>query len=328
VPQRGKHVFIGRAGNDLRAADKGLPNLRHAGCQSDCISSVMAPVSVVRAQNLSRTEVMIVHVGCSGWFYWGWRGKFYPRELPTHRWFNHYTKHFKTVELNAPFYSWPKKATVRAWIRDAPRAFIYTVKVNRLITHDFRMEGTAMLVEQFYLDVAEPLGQRMGCLLFQFPPSFRYSRTRLRRVLKHLDPRYRNVLEFRHRSWWNGEVYRDVRKAKAIFCTVSAPRLPDRLVVSGGRVYLRLHGVKRWYRYNYSDGELAAWAAKIRGSGAREVWAYFDNDRDANAIKNARTLIRMLKRPPSLAPSRRSPSKTAPKRARPLGSRKARRSKR
>jgi uncharacterized protein YecE (DUF72 family) len=157
------------------------------------------------------------------------------------------------------------------------------------------MEGTKMLVEQFYLDVAEALGERMGCLLFQFPPSFRYSAGRLKKLLAQLDRRYRNVLEFRHKSWWNGDVYESVRKSGAIFCTVSAPRLPERLVSSNRRVYLRLHGTSRWYRHDYSDEELRAWADKIRRSGAREVWIYFDNDRDAHAIKNAKTLRRMLK---------------------------------
>jgi len=116
---------------------------------------------------------MQIDIGCSGWFYWGWRGKFYPLTVPTHKWFPYYTEHFKTVELNAPFYSWPKRSTVQCWIRQAPPDFLYSIKVNRYITHDFRMEGTAMLVEQFYLDVGEALGERMACFLFQFPPSFR-----------------------------------------------------------------------------------------------------------------------------------------------------------
>src|SRR5215212_8615191 len=222
---------------------------------------------------------MQVHIGCSGWFYWGWRQTFY-QGCPTNRWFEHYTKHFKTVELNAPFYSWPKRSSIACWVRQAPRNFLYSVKVNRMITHDFRMQGTKMLIEQFYLDVAGALGKRMACFLFQFPPSFRYSTGRLTKLLAQLDPAQRNVLEFRHKSWWNADTYRQVRKAKAVFCTVSAPRLPDRLVVSRGRAYVRLHGVTRWYRHDYSDEELNVWAEKIRKSGAKEVWVYFDNDRD------------------------------------------------
>jgi uncharacterized protein YecE (DUF72 family) len=237
---------------------------------------------------------MEIHIGCSGWFYWGWRGKFYPLTVPTHRWFPYYTQHFKTVELNAPFYSWPKRSTVQCWIRQAPPDFLYSIKVNRYITHDFRMEGTAMLVEQFYLDVGEPLAAKMACFLFQFPPSFRYTKKRLDAICKQLDPRYRNVVEFRHRSWWHAEVYRALRRRKIIMCAVSAPRIPDKLVRTADDIYVRLHGTSRWYRHDYSDEELAEWAAKIRASGARRAWVYFDNDRDAHAIKNAKRLREML----------------------------------
>ena len=253
---------------------------------------------------------MAVHIGCSGWFYWGWRGKFYPQELRTDRWFPHYAKHFATVELNAPFYSWPKGATVRTWVKQAPPRFVYTIKVNRMITHDFRLEGTAMLVEQFYLDVAGPLGARMGCFLFQFPQSFRYTETRLAAILKQLDPKqYRSVVEFRHKSWWCAEVYAALRRKGIIFCSVSAPRLPEKLVRTADDIYVRLHGTTRWYRHDYSNEELAAWAEKIAGSGAKTAWIYFDNDRDAHAIKNAKRLRGMLKkmlRPPATSRVRRA----------------------
>ena len=143
-----------------------------------------------------------VNVGCSGWFYWHWRGGFYPPELPTNRWFQHYSQHFKTVELNAPFYSWPTTAAVQAWVRQAGRRkFIYTVKASELITHVKRFSGTKTLVKDFG-HIADLLGPRMGCFLFQLPPSFHFTRARLDRILAQLDPARRNVVEFRHRSWW------------------------------------------------------------------------------------------------------------------------------
>src|SRR5690242_9947754 len=149
-----------------------------------------------------------IYVGCSGWFYWHWRGTFYPANLPTSRWFSHYATRFKTVELNAPFYSWPTVANVESWIRQAgKRQFVFTVKVCELITHIKRFAGTKTLVNDFGL-IADLLGERMGCFLFQLPPSFHYSVARLNRILRQLDPRVRNVVEFRHRSWWNEKVYR------------------------------------------------------------------------------------------------------------------------
>ena len=185
-----------------------------------------------------------------------------------------------------------------------------------MITHDFRMEGTAMLVEQFYLDVARPLGERMGCFLFQFPPSFRYTRKRLDAILKQLDPKqYRSVVEFRHKSWWCAEVYAALRRKGIIFCSVSAPRLPEKLVRTADDIYVRLHGTTRWYRHDYSDEELSAWADKIAASGAQTAWIYFDNDRDAHAIENAKRLRRMLKKSLAAPAAKRAQHTPAAKRA-------------
>src|SRR6188474_112441 len=90
-------------------------------------------------RSLHHGAVMQIHIGCSGWFYWHWRGIFYPDTKRTDTWFKHYTATFNTVELNAPFYSWPKLATVKTWVRNAPEGFRYSVKVNRLITHEKRL---------------------------------------------------------------------------------------------------------------------------------------------------------------------------------------------
>lgn len=240
---------------------------------------------------------MDIHVGCSGWFYSHWRGIFYPAgEVTTKNWFAYYANVFRTVELNAPFYRWPKPATVRRWQREAPPGFIYTVKVNRRITHDQRMSGTKQLVRKYY-EIAEILGEKMGCFLFQFPPSFRYSAARLKAIVTQLDPAQRNVVEFRHRSWWTPGVYRALADHGITFCAVSAPRIPEEFPPNQPRLYVRLHGRTRWYRHDYTRDELREWAGRIRASGAREAWIYFDNDRNGYAVKNAMQLRRLLREP-------------------------------
>jgi uncharacterized protein YecE (DUF72 family) len=237
-----------------------------------------------------------IHVGCSGWFYWHWRDSFYPQGHPSSRWFEYYASRFRTVELNAPFYSWPTLATVATWNRQiGRRRFTYTIKVNELITHTKRFSRTAMLVKDFGL-IADLLGPRFGCFLFQLPPSFHYSAAALARLLGQLDPRRRNVVEFRHRSWWNERVFKAFEAHSAIFCSTSGPRLPDELVKTADDVYVRFHGTKRWYRHDYTKEELAVWSARMRHSGAKTVWAYFNNDREGYAIDNARELERQLKR--------------------------------
>jgi uncharacterized protein YecE (DUF72 family) len=236
------------------------------------------------------------HVGCSGWFYWHWRGQFYPPGMPNSRWFEHYAGQFKTVELNAPFYAWPTVGTVNTWVRQAGRRkFVYTVKVSELITHVKRFTGTKTLVRDFG-HIADLLGPRMGCFLFQLPPSYHYSPARLKTILAQLDPARRNVVEFRHKSWWTERVYDAFREAKVAFCSCSGPRLPDELVRTADDVYVRFHGTTRWYRHDYTKEELAVWVRRIRESGAKRVWAYFNNDREGYAIKNARELLRQLKR--------------------------------
>jgi uncharacterized protein YecE (DUF72 family) len=246
------------------------------------------------AQADAAAELPRFNVGCSGWFYWHWRGDFYPAELTPSDWFPHYARHFKTVELNAPFYSWPTVATVQAWLRQAGRRqFVYTVKASELITHVKQFRDTATLVRDFG-HIADLLGPRMGCFLFQLPPSFHYTPARLQRILAQLDPARRNVVEFRHRTWWNERVFAAFRDAGAIFCSCSGPRLPDELIKTADEIYVRFHGVKQWYRHDYTPQELAVWAARIQTSGAARVWAYFNNDRDGFAIRNARALLRTL----------------------------------
>jgi uncharacterized protein YecE (DUF72 family) len=151
-----------------------------------------------------------------------------------------------------------------------------------------------MLVEEFCA-FEKILGPQLGCFLFQFPPSYRYTPSRLASIVRQLDPQYRNAVEFRHQSWWRDSVYRRFRERGLIFCTVSAPRLPDELIRTSDVIYARLHGRSRWYRHDYTRGELSDWAHKIERSGAGEAWIYFDNDREGFAIRNAQELTRQLR---------------------------------
>ncbi len=242
----------------------------------------------------SRLKTGNFRIGCSGWYYWHWKGLVYPVGLPSNRWFAHYQRALDTVELNAPFYHWPRPATVENWARQASPDFQYSIKVNQRITHLKRFSRTKRLVHEFS-QIADVLGEHMGCFLFQLPPGFHYTAARLCSIVSQLDPRHRNAVEFRHRSWWTHAVFAAFRDAGLIFCSVSAPRLPDDLVKTADAVYIRFHGATQWYRHDYSDAELAAWAKRIRARRARQVWAYFNNDFQGCAFRNAQTLKRLLR---------------------------------
>ncbi|WP_456410512.1 DUF72 domain-containing protein [Oceanithermus sp.] len=233
-----------------------------------------------------------VWVGCSGYFYWGWRGRFYPEDAPPSRWFELYARRFDTVEMNSTFYRFPTEATVKRWLKKAPERFRFTVKVPRRITHIERM-GEPASVARFY-EVLRALGDHLGAVLFQLPPSLHYSPENLERVLAPLDAGFDNALEFRHPSWWRDEVYRALDAAGAVFVSVSAPGLPDDYVETAGRAYLRFHGRGAWYRYVYSDEELQDWARRVRAGPAKVVYAYFNNDPDAAAPQNALAFRELL----------------------------------
>lgn len=285
-----------------RAANIGRAQKMHALRLSNEVQNQSAKPAPPKS--VSRTDF---HIGCSGWFYWHLRDTFY-RSLPTTKWFEEYARHFKTVEINASFYSWPTEANIKSWIKQAGRKqFIYTVKVCELITHIKQFKRTKELVKDFGV-IADLLGSRMGCFLFQLPPSFKYTPARLKRILAQLEPERRNVVEFRHASWWRSNVYEAFQKAGAIFCSCSGPKLPDTLVKTADDIYIRFHGVDRWYRYDYSKAELNEWARRIATSGARRAWIYFNNDNDGYAVKNAAelsTALTMLKKPRSTQKRRR-----------------------
>lgn len=232
-------------------------------------------------------------VGTSGYYYRHWAGGFYPADLKTHKWFGYYAERFDTVELNASFYRFPTESAVKRWHRQAPEGFTYAVKAPRLITHLKRFHDTEGLMADLYGVLGAHLKERLGPVLFQMPPSLHFDDERLEAILAQLDPSVTNVLEFRHPSWWRADVQRRIAKAGAVFVSVSAPNLPDDLAVSRGRLYLRMHGVPM-YRQDYADDALAAWAGRLRASGAREGWIYFNNDAEAHAPRNAATLRGLL----------------------------------
>jgi len=257
-----------------------------------------AKMSLARAVELNSERQLYelsdsLFVGCSGWYYWEWRDSFYA-QIPRQSWFEHYASIFNTVELNASFYSWPTVARIRSWVRQAdPKEFVYCVKVPELVTHIKKLDGTEALIEDFDA-VAEILGSRFGCFLYQMPPSFHYSRSRLEGIIKQLRPSRRNVVEFRHPSWWNDEVYSAFNNASIIFCSCSAPGLPAKLIRTADDVYVRMHGPKVWYKYKYSVDELRWWSEEIRRSGAKRAWVYFNNTYYANAPTDARAMQWML----------------------------------
>ncbi len=230
---------------------------------------------------------MRAYIGCSGYFYWGWKGKFYPEDIKPSKWFAYYTDFFNSVEINSTFYKFPTKASLKRWYKDSPEKFKITVKINREITHKHRLKGTGDLIRKFYEIAYDALQEKLGTILFQLPPSFKYSEENLDRILSQLNRSFKNVIEFRDESWWNKKVYNILKDNNLIFCSISSPSLPEELVTTSSTGYVRFHGKTKWYDYKYTNEELRNWANQILNSNLDEIYIYFNNDINAYAPFNA-----------------------------------------
>ncbi|MCZ3365247.1 MULTISPECIES: DUF72 domain-containing protein [Methanobacterium] len=233
-------------------------------------------------------------LGCSGWYYNDWAGNFYPEKLSKSRWLEYYSKQFNTVEINNTFYRFPSEKTVKGWYNKTPDNFKLTLKANQVITHRRRFKNTQSTLTRFY-GLAEILNEKLGCILFQVPPQKSKDIDFLKNAVNQFDLSKNNIIEFRHPSWYNDEVYDLLNESEVGFCSVSSADLPDDLVTTANITYIRFHGVgSEKYHYLYSDKELKEWVDKLKESNSDQVFCYFNNDYNANAPKNAQMLQKMI----------------------------------
>ena len=172
-------------------------------------------------------------IGTSGYVYPHWRkGVFYPAGLPARRELEWYAERFPTVELNNPFYRLPEPGTVERWRDAVPPSFVFAFKASRFITHTLRLRDSAGPLEQLMARAAL-LGPKRGPVLFQLPPTFPLDLPRLDAFVARLDPDWRWVMEFRHPSWHQREVYDTLgRHAVALCIPIGGPVFPDLVVTA------------------------------------------------------------------------------------------------
>jgi uncharacterized protein YecE (DUF72 family) len=233
----------------------------------------------------------MIRIGCSGWNYRHWRRRFYPEKLPVKRWFAFYAEHFDTVEINNSFYRLPKPPTVEAWRDQAPPGFCYAVKANRYLTQALKLTHCEEPMERMMASFRH-FGPTLGPILYQLPPNLALNLDRLESFLA-LQPRdIVPVFEFRHPSWYADSVYQLLDRHGASFCVHDMPRSASPRLATGPAAYVRFHGGQGKYRGRYPEPHLRDWAdwMKEQARQSRTVWAYFNNDINADAIEDARTL--------------------------------------
>jgi uncharacterized protein YecE (DUF72 family) len=245
-----------------------------------------------------------IRIGCSGWNYADWRGSVYPKGLPARAWLEHYARLFGTVEVNNTFYRLPNRSAVEGWAERTPPDFLFTVKASRYLTHMKRLTDMDAGVERFYERI-DPLVQagKLGPVLWQLPENFHRDDERLAGAMERL-PAGRHCFEFRHPSWFTDHVYAILRRHGVALVIGDHPSRPFQThELTTDWTFIRFHYGRRGRGGNYSQRELEGWCRRIRAwSATVEVLAYFNNDWNAFAVRNALWLKR------ALSASRRRPS--------------------
>ncbi len=237
-----------------------------------------------------------LHVGTSGWHYDHWKGPFYPRGTGTGAMLAFYADRFETVEINNSFYQLPSEKALAEWRDTVPDDFVFAAKASRYITHMKKLKDAREAVATF-IERMEVLGDKLGPVLFQLPPRWRLDPERLRSFLALLPADHRYAFEFRDPSWFEKDVYDALSGHNAAFCIYDlAGRLSPRKVTADF-VYVRLHGPGDAYEGFYDQRTLAGWAGAFSTWTRKglEIYCYFDNDQGGYAVRNASSLLRMLR---------------------------------
>jgi uncharacterized protein YecE (DUF72 family) len=233
-------------------------------------------------------EVQRLRVGTSGWAYAHWKGRFYPDTTSATQHLAWYARRMPTVEVNSTYYRLPSKETFTKWREATPEGFLFTLKAPGTITHEKRLVDVGEELAEF-LEHAYELGEKLGLLLFQFPPGFKVDLPLLRDFLAMLPADVRCAFELRHRSWFERDVYMLLAQHERAFVVHDYNKKGTPIVETAPFVYLRLHGPSGRYRGSYDAFALFQWAMQARDWLDRgfEVWTYFNNDERGKSTYNA-----------------------------------------
>ncbi len=197
----------------------------------------------------------------------------------------YYAERLPAVEINNTFYRMPQRSVLEGWAAQVPPEFRFVLKASRRITHFKRLENTAEDTGYLF-DLATALGERLGGVLFQVPPTLKKDAERLTAFLATLPQGPRTAIEFRHDSWYDDEVFDLLRRrdvALVVADTDDGETAP--LVRTGSWGYVRLR------RTEYPDGALATWRKRVEGMGWDEAYVFFKHEDDCAGPEMAKRFL-------------------------------------
>ena len=230
---------------------------------------------------------MRVLTGTSGFSYKEWKGSFYAEDLPDSGMLRSYASRLPAVEINNTFYRMPRAALLESWAEQVPDGFAFALKASQQITHRKRLKDAGDAVAYFF-GVATTLGDRLGPVLFQLPPNLKKDLPRLQEFLALLPPASRAAFEFRHQSWFDGEIFDALRSARVALCWAEDENLSTPTETTADWGYLRLR------RQDYGESELAAWAETIRAQPWTETYVFFKHEQEGTGPRLAQAMLALF----------------------------------
>ncbi len=227
-------------------------------------------------------------VGTSGWVYSWNRGQsldWYIRESG-----------LNSVELNASFYRFPFGSQVYSWSRKTPRGFRWVVKVNRMVTHVYRMGFKAVSVFNRFASLFKPLEGSIDYYLFQLPPFVEPSQNIVRNIERFFAKTgvaEKAAVEWRNSKWFSGEWEEWASSRGLTIVSLDSPDLPRHVFNTTGTVYLRMHGRSSWYSHNYTFEELEEVVRNLLVTKPKRIFIFLNNNH--YMLNNARMILKMLK---------------------------------
>ncbi|WP_313001741.1 DUF72 domain-containing protein [Chryseobacterium gleum] len=234
-------------------------------------------------------------IGCSGFYNNDWKGSLYPENAQSKDFLSLYSKTFNSVEINSTFYRKPTSKTLSKWYDETPDEFRFFIKIPKSVTHQSRLENSKEEIALFCSHIESNLKEKLSGFLYQLPPSFKNSTENTERIINNIDHRFLNVIEFRHNSWWQKEIFDLLKDHDIIFSGVSFPGdLPEDVIINHSDIlYYRLHGKPILYKSEYSRDFMDKFAEKIRNSG-KTAYIFFNNTWGTAAINNSLYLKNIL----------------------------------
>ena len=192
-----------------------------------------------------------IRVGCSGWSYEDWVGPFYPENTKPKDFLRLYSSVFNAVEIDSSFYRIPNQFMISQWKKNTPDDFIFCPKFPKKITHDLKLQNVSSTLSFFYKTLAG-LGDKLGPLIVQLPPSFKYEKGMpvLRDFVSELKSGFRRAIEFRHKSWFRDDVYKLLESKNVSFCWSITQYVETPHKLTSDFVYTRMVGERDITRFN------------------------------------------------------------------------------